>query len=318
MNPPVFMSGWRFRLLLLSAVLAAMGYVAVSLIGGWTDVFSSVIKIGLPVILVALFLSLVNYGLRFIRWNSYLVSLGYRLKFFRHLQIYLSGFALTATPGKAGEALRSVLLEPMGVRYSHSLAALLSERFSDIMAVLLLSSLFVMAHPEFYIIGIVFLFACAVFAALLQRAPQQFFRNILSVRKSRVSELLLKVLSVFEQTRLCNTPLTVSSGLILGLVAWAAEGLAFWLMLEQVGADISWYLAISIYCLSMLAGAASFMPGGLGGAEAAMAAMLTMSGVPLPVAIAVTLVIRLATLWFAVLIGLFLTLPFLKGVKSDA
>ena len=54
----------------------------------------------------------------------------------------------------------------------------------------------------------------------------------------------------------------------------------------------------------MLAGALSFMPGGLGGAEAVMIALLTLNGVPMPVAVAATVFIRLATLWFAVVIGL--------------
>jgi len=53
----------------------------------------------------------------------------------------------------------------------------------------------------------------------------------------------------------------------------------------------------------MLAGAVSFMPGGLGGAEAAMTALLVTSNVDMPQAVAATVIIRLATLWFAVLLG---------------
>ena len=40
------------------------------------------------------------------------------------LKIYLAGFALTTTPGKAAR-LRGVLLKPLGVPHSHSLAAFL-------------------------------------------------------------------------------------------------------------------------------------------------------------------------------------------------
>ncbi len=54
----------------------------------------------------------------------------------------------------------------------------------------------------------------------------------------------------------------------------------------------------------MLAGAVSFLPGGLGGAEAAMLTLLIYGGLELPEAAAVTLVIRITTLWFAVLLGL--------------
>jgi uncharacterized protein (TIRG00374 family) len=54
----------------------------------------------------------------------------------------------------------------------------------------------------------------------------------------------------------------------------------------------------------MLAGALSFMPGGLGGSEAAMVLLLRMLRVPLSIAVAATLLIRAATLWFAVLLGI--------------
>ena len=60
---------------------------------------------------------------------------------------------------------------------------------------------------------------------------------------------------------------------------------------------------ISIYSASVLVGALSFVPGGLGGTEAAMEVMLTASGVDMPVAVAAVLLCRLATLWFAVIIG---------------
>jgi len=53
----------------------------------------------------------------------------------------------------------------------------------------------------------------------------------------------------------------------------------------------------------MLAGAISFLPGGVGGAEAVMAAMLVAAGAPEAKAVAATVIIRLATLWFAVAIG---------------
>jgi uncharacterized protein (TIRG00374 family) len=53
----------------------------------------------------------------------------------------------------------------------------------------------------------------------------------------------------------------------------------------------------------MLAGALSFMPGGLGGAEVVMAGLLIVAGMAESQAIAATVIIRLSTLWFAVALG---------------
>jgi uncharacterized protein (TIRG00374 family) len=60
----------------------------------------------------------------------------------------------------------------------------------------------------------------------------------------------------------------------------------------------------------MLAGAISFMPGGLGGAEAVMVALLMWKGMAGADAVAATVLIRLATLWFAVAIGALMLLKF--------
>ena len=91
---------------------------------------------------------------------------------------------------------------------------------------------------------------------------------------------------------------------ILGLIGWLAEGYAFWLLLTWMDANISFWLAVLIFVFSTLAGGLTGAPGGIGGAEAAMVGLLLLEGIPLEVALPATAVIRLTTLWFAILIGL--------------
>jgi uncharacterized protein (TIRG00374 family) len=69
---------------------------------------------------------------------------------------------------------------------------------------------------------------------------------------------------------------------------------------------------VFVYALAMLAGAVSFMPGGLGGAEAVMVGLLVWKGMDGADAVAATVLIRLATLWFAVAIGAVMLIK-LKG-----
>jgi uncharacterized protein (TIRG00374 family) len=90
----------------------------------------------------------------------------------------------------------------------------------------------------------------------------------------------------------------------LGLIGWMAEGYAFHLLLVWLGADIGLWKAVAIFVFSTLAGGLTGAPGGLGGAEAAMVALLSLDGVPLEVSVPATAVIRLTTLWFAIAIGL--------------
>lgn len=306
------------RALILSVVAAAVGYLAFSLWGGWQDVMAALRQVSLPVLLLLLLLSLVNYGLRFARWQHYLVLFGHRVPWRQSLRIYLGGFALTTTPGKAGEALRCVLLQPHGVSWPHSLAALLAERLGDLMAILLLAAIGLAAYPQGR--GVVVLMAVVLVVLLLciqQRAWLERLDGWLRTRfRGRAAALAAGLIeTMLHSSRLFTLPLLVYSA-VLGVVAWGAEGLAFYYLVQVLGTDLDLLTALFIYAFAMLVGAVSFLPGGLGGAELAMVTLLTLHGMSPGVAVAATVIIRLATLWFAVVLGALALLPGRRGPST--
>jgi len=144
----LILSNWRYRALVASIVAAALGYFAFSLWGGLGDVIAALQRVGFRGLLLMLVMSLLNYGLRFMRWQQYLGALAHPMPWRPSARIYLAGFALTTTPGKAGEALRGVLLKRWHVPYTHSLAAFLSERLSDLAAIVLLAFFGLSLYPK--------------------------------------------------------------------------------------------------------------------------------------------------------------------------
>ena len=54
---------------------------------------------------------------------------------------------------------------------------------------------------------------------------------------------------------------------------------------------------------ALLVGGLSFLPGGLGSREVTMIGLLSLYGLPEAAAITATLICRLTTLWFAVVLG---------------
>lgn len=299
------LEGWRLRALILSIAVATAGYLAFSLWGGWEEVVAAFVQIGLLGTLIALTLSLVNYGLRFGRWQLYLSQLGYRVPWSPSLRIYLSGFALTTTPGKAGEAFRGVLLKRRGVPFPTTFAALISERLSDLVAIVLLTLVGLAQYPQARgivlagVLGIVVVLACLSSQTLLDR-----LHRWAAARQSKLMAVVAHASEMLGGARRCHRPGLLGVATVISVIAWGAEALAFHWMLGWLGADISLSFAIFVYALSMLAGALSFLPGGLGGAEAVMVSLLVLKGMTMPAAIAATVFIRLATLWFAVAIGL--------------
>ncbi|MDO0946742.1 lysylphosphatidylglycerol synthase transmembrane domain-containing protein [Chromohalobacter israelensis] len=300
-----YLEGWRLRALIFSIVAATTGYLAFSLWGGWNEVVAAFVQIGLVGTLIALSLSLVNYGLRFCRWQLYLSQLGHCMAWPPSLRIYLSGFALTTTPGKAGEAFRGVLLKQRGVPFPATFAAFISERLSDLVAIVLLTLVGLAQYPQARgivlagVLGIVVVLACLSSQTLLDRLHRWAL-----AREGKLMALIAHVSEMLGGARRCHRPGLLGVATVISVIAWGAEALAFYWVLGWLGADISLSFAIFVYALSMLAGALSFLPGGLGSAEAVMVSLLVLKGMTMPTAIAATVFIRLATLWFAVLIGL--------------
>ena len=312
------LEGWRLRALILSIVAAIAGYLAFSLWGGWQAVVTAFTQIGLIGTLIALSLSLVNYGLRFGRWQMYLGQLGHPIAWVPSLRIYLSGFALTTTPGKAGEAFRGVLLKQRGVPFPVTFAAFISERLSDLVAIVLLTLVGLAQYPQAQ--GIVFAGVVGILGVLMCLSSQTLLDRLhrwASARQGKLMALIAYASEMLLGARHCHHPGVLGLATLISLIAWGAEALAFYWMLGWLGADISLSLAIFVYALSMLAGALSFLPGGLGSAEAVMISLLVLKGMATPAAIAATVFIRLATLWFAVLIGLVAMIRSRHGEKLE-
>ncbi len=89
----------------------------------------------------------------------------------------------------------------------------------------------------------------------------------------------------------------------LSLMAWMAQGVSLWLIVHSLGYEITASAVVAIYCLSILAGAASFIPGGLGATEAAIVLLLSAVGVGQADAITASLISRSLTLCLAVGLG---------------
>jgi uncharacterized protein (TIRG00374 family) len=305
MNEPHVLHGWRFQALIASVLLSAIGYLGFSLWGGWHEVVAALLTVGITGTLIALALSLTNYLLRFVRWQKFLAQLNHRVYWQESLRIYIGGFGLTILPGKAGEAIRSVFLKRHGVTYPESLAAFFSEQLSNLISMLLLVTVGLWAYPQaqpvvFVLGGIILTILIVLQLGGLLKAIEKFAQLHLP---ARIAKLIASSIEIILHSRRCFSLPMLLYGISLGLIAWGAEGVAFYYIMHVLGSDMSLQTALFIYSFSMLVGAISFLPGGLGGTEATMVALLIFNHIAQPQAVAATVLIRLATLWFAVALG---------------
>jgi glycosyltransferase 2 family protein len=292
-----------------SVALAALGYLGLSLWAGWREVVTAIVKVG-PIMLAGLLaLSLVNYLLRFLRWARYLALLDAPVAWRINLDAYFSGFALTTSPGKLGEMLRSVLLKPHGVPAAASIAAFFAERASDLLAILVLTAVGLWAYaPARPVVGLAL---AGVGVALLLVQWTALITTIdrwALAKPQKWAKLVVRLCEIVLHFRRCFSLPALSMGVTIGVIAWFAEGLGFWWLLSALGHPLPLATAVFIYAFAMLVGGLSFLPGGLGSSEAVMIGLLALNGFPEAAAVTATLICRLATLWFAVALGaVFLT-----------
>ena len=239
-------------------------------------------------------LTSLGYLLRFARWQVYLRRLGIVAPAPRSLVIFLAGFAMTLSPGKVGEVLKSVLLRrSFGTPVARSAPVVLAERVTDVLgtvAVAAIASVWAGGGSSRWPLVLAGLgVAAGVVVAL--RVP-------LPARLQRVQALRETALSL-------HTPALLASMSVVATVAWGVEAAAAIVCVKGLGLEVSAANAAVAYSLGNLAGSLSLLPGGLGVAETSMTGLLrALSGATAAGAAAATVLIRIATLWFAVAVGL--------------
>jgi uncharacterized protein (TIRG00374 family) len=254
-------------------------------------------------------LSLLNYGLRFLRWQLYLARLGVVLPRRRSLGVFLVGFLLSVTPGKAGELGKAWLARELGGGPAlRVVSAVVAERVTDLLGVLVLLALGALALPGGLVIAAAGLAAAVVLVLLLvwRRGAARLFG--LLERLPLVGHRMHLLAELYDRLRHLISPGYLELGVLVAVIAWGAEGVGFWLVLREYAPRAGFLLALFNYTASTCLGGLSMLPGGLLAAEGSLTALLDAQGLTTAAAASATLIIRATTLWFAVLLGL-LALP---------
>jgi uncharacterized protein (TIRG00374 family) len=299
----------RIRDLALLGGLFALvigGLASLAAATGWEETMAQIAKLGVVQIALLLGLSLVNYLFRGLRWHIFATRLGLPLGVGGNIRHFLGGFAMSVTPGRVGELIRMRwIARETGWSFERTAPLVLIDRASDLaaMGLILCLALSLAAGGIKLALPVALLALTAAIIvtrpALLSGLATRFYRAT-----GLFPRLMTRIRRAAESLRAFSHPQTLGFAALLGLIGWMAEGYAFYLLLGWFGADIGFWTAVMIFVFSMLAGGLTGAPGGIGGAEAAMVALLYMEGVGPEVAVPATAVIRVTTLWFAILIGL--------------
>jgi len=299
---------WPIKRLLLVLGLAATAYAAALL--AWGD--GSTVSLSVlwsTAGLQAAGLCLLSYVLRGLRWRLWMAHYSRHFGWVEGLRLYLAGYAFTPTPGNVGEAMRGLMLAKQPLPLLQSLAIFGAERLADLVCLLLLcvpALLWLLMHSAFqHIAG--WLMGLAVVALLVLA--------VLMLVVWRNRQRLQKRFDWLQEAWAC---LSVRPPIWFGLTlaAWAAQGVAVWLICRALDVHMMLPTAIGFYAVAMVAGAVSALPAGLGGMELVLAGLLVAQSASAAEALTITVMVRLLTLWLAVAIGV-LALLYSALIRKD-
>jgi uncharacterized protein (TIRG00374 family) len=299
----------KFMLGLVLAVLVAIGLALFADVTTLPQTLANFRWEWLPLILG---LTLVNYGLRFLKWQYYLRVVdvdGVRAR--DSLVIFLSGMTMAMTPGKVGELLKAYMLKQVGgTPVAVTAPIIAAERLTDGLAMVGLAAVGMVVYTMGWQVLVSFVAISLVIVIVAQNRTLVHRLLGWGERLPIVSKVSHHLYLLYDSAERLLGWRCLAVAIALGLISWACECLAFYFVLVGLGFDHNATLLLQatfILAMSTLVGAVSMLPGGLGAADASVTGLLLllidqppMSG---SVAVAATLLIRFCTLWFGVLVG---------------
>jgi glycosyltransferase 2 family protein len=260
-------------------------------------------------------LALGNYLLRWLKWEFYLARLGvHGVSPVDSLLTFLSGFVLTVTPGKVGEVFKSVVLyETHGVSIERTAPIVVAERLTDVIGVVVL----IVAGSLGFRGGLLWaglgaIVVGAVLGVVASRRASHAIIRLVDGLPGPFAGIGPKLHAAYDSLAMMVKPANLVVPAVLSVGAWSLECASLWVILRGLGQPTGFGLAMFFYATSTLAGALVPVPGGLGVTETSLRGQLHELGHVAPAAsTAAMILVRFATLWFAVLVG-FLSLSLLK------
>ncbi len=293
------------RNILISLVVAGLIYLGFSIYANFDNVASAFSQFNWLLLPLLLLLSFMNYVSRFFKWDYYLSLLNIKIKKLDSFSIFMSGLIMSITPGKVGELLKSYLVKEINkAPISKTAPIIMVERITDFTSLILI--MLFGAYEYNYGRGIVIGFSIFLFLVLILISNKNIALPVIkTLEKVRfLRKHILSIHQAYDSSYKLLRPIPLLNMTILSIFSWSFECLGYHLILINFNIDVGFMWAAFSYGLSTIAGAITMLPGGLGVTEGSLTFLLIQRNFPKDTAVASTFLVRVVTLWFAVLVGI--------------
>ena len=290
--------------ILVSIVIAGIVYLAFTIYADYEKVLTAFSGFNWFLLPLLLLLSFLNYLTRFIKWDFYLSVIKIRIKKLDSLSIFMSGLIMSITPGKIGELLKSYLVKEVnGDPISKTAPIIFAERVTDFLSLLLIA--IIGAYTFNYGTELTLIVSAFFIILIFIISNKKISLHILNSleRITFLNRYITNLHRAYESSYQLFRPLPLIKMTIVSLISWGFECLGYHLILLNFDINFGFFWASFNYAFATIAGAVSMLPGGLGVTEGSLTFLLAERGISSDIAVTTTLIVRVVTLWFAVIVG---------------
>lgn len=270
---------------------------------GVRNLYTTLLKVNIYLLLMAFFLSLLALFNKLVRWSN----LFREAKTIDAYKVYLIGQTINViAPIGAGELTRAYVAKTrLNIPFGKTLASAIIERISDTTFLVALSvvclTLLIPGNTYIWQIVIPILILLVVYTLLFK---PHFLDKIsaMAERLSKKERWFFNTMAIHFSKLLMSFKVAVLSfhgkknilvqTILLTVLAWCVYALFMFLLLLAFNVTIPVFYVLIIVCAAEVLGAFSFLPGGLGAKEVSFAFLLSLVGVPFSIGMTIALVDR--------------------------
>ena len=292
----------RFYLIIVGIIILYIGFLIFSDLSVISDKILDMKIEFLPYIIV---LAPLSWIVLFLRWHLLLKNSDIIIPKKENFKIYMTGFAMSATPGKIGELIKSHMLHSKyDIPKKNTIPIIISEQFYNIIGILIISILGLF-YFDFSIYALALTGTLYIIMYFLFSSEKSFqkFMNFVSQRKILKKYVPSLSDSYLILKRSTTTKISIISSL-LSVVFWFIESVIAYLVLLSFDISSLEFLQLAAtYTTSIIIGVVSFLPMGIGVVEGSLAGFFSYQGIELSLALTLVIFIRIFTRWYGVIVG---------------
>ena len=249
-----------------------------------------------------------------IKWHLLLKNCEIHVPLKKNILVFLSGAAFEITPGQIGVLIKSQILKTsFNIPRTRTVPVIFIEKIYDLVGAILASiiGIIILGIEPYLIIVAILVLAIIFFFMYYRPASKLFFKRI---TKTKFFSKYVENISEFDKIIQKSTSVKIATTcILLAVTYWFIISTAVYYTLIAFDINILDYLEVlAIYATSVLLGAISFIPGGIGITEGSITGLFTLNGIDVSTALILSIMIRIFTLWYSVGVG-FVLLKFTGG-----